>query len=236
MAQSRDRLIGRLAAVLASLHTVESGAARLCEAGRRMLDADGAALTIVSANRSRLVVATTDDLASELEDLQEVVGEGPSRDAFERNSLQVADFSTPEAGRWSLMHEHGQRLGFSGRVVAVPLRPDELPVGVLSAHRADTGFRVDPLTAEVLGVAIGTALLQDSRLGVQGDVFAEVWPDRARIHQATGMIISQVGVRPEDALALLRGHAFASNSTLLDVAQQVVERHINFRHFTIEGD
>jgi AmiR/NasT family two-component response regulator len=62
------------------------------------------------------------------------------------------------------------------------------------------------------------------------------WPLRAQIHQATGMIISQVAVRPEDALALLRGQAFAQNTTLADVAQQVIERRINFEHFMIEGD
>jgi AmiR/NasT family two-component response regulator len=50
------------------------------------------------------------------------------------------------------------------------------------------------------------------------------------------MIISQVAVRPEDALALLRGQAFAQNTTLADVAQQVIERRINFEHFMIEGD
>ena len=50
------------------------------------------------------------------------------------------------------------------------------------------------------------------------------------------MIISQTGVRPEDALALLRGQAFANNVSMVDIAQQVVERRINFRDFTIEGD
>jgi len=37
-------------------------------------------------------------------------------------------------------------------------------------------------------------------------------------------------------MALLRGQAFANNASLLDVARQITERHINFRDFTIEGD
>ncbi len=50
------------------------------------------------------------------------------------------------------------------------------------------------------------------------------------------MIVAQVGVRTEDALALLRGQAFARNATLIEVAQDIIRRRINFRDFTIEGD
>ena len=85
-------------------------------------------------------------------------------------------------------------------------------------------------------MAIGTAVLHDPQLGRRGDVYAEVWASRAEVHQATGMVISQVGVRPEDAVALLRGQAFANDTTLLEVARQVIGRQINFRDFTIEGD
>lgn len=236
MTDTHAQLIARLAAVLADLHAEESGAARLCEAGRRMLDADGAALTVVSSSDSMAVVATTDELSGQLEDLQEVVGEGPSKDAYRDNAVQVADFSAHGDGRWSLMHEHGRRLGFEGSILSLPLRPHEEPIGTLTAHRADRPFVVDAATLDFLAAALGAALLQDPNIGVLEEIFGDVWPSRAQIHQATGMIISQVGVRPEDALALLRGQAFANNTTLQDVAQQIVERRINFRHFTIEGD
>ncbi|MET0930805.1 MAG: GAF and ANTAR domain-containing protein [Aeromicrobium sp.] len=230
------QLTARMAAVLASLQAVESVASRLCEAGRRMLDADGAALTVMTSEQSVLVVAATNELSTQLEDLQEVVGEGPSRDAYRENAVQVADFAQHGNGRWSLMHEHGRRLGFEGGIIAVPLRPGEDVIGTLTAHRASRQFEVDPATAEFLGVAIGLALVQDPQLGIGDDFLAEGWPMKAKIHQATGMVISQVGVRPEDALALLRGQAFANNTTLGDIAQQIIDRHINFEHFMIEGD
>lgn len=236
MAEMSNQLVARMAAVLASLQTVEEGAPRLCEAGRRMLEADGAALTVVTSEQSVLVVASTDELASQLEELQEVVGEGPSRDAYRGNAVQVADFGEHGNGRWSLMHEHGRRLGFGGTIIAVPLRPGDDVIGTLTAHRATTQFDVDPATTDFLGAAIGLALVQDPQLGISDDFLAGGWPVKARIHQATGMVISQVGVRPEDALALLRGQAFANNTTLGDIAQQIVERRINFEHFMIEGD
>ncbi|MET0931865.1 MAG: GAF and ANTAR domain-containing protein [Aeromicrobium sp.] len=236
MAEIHDQLMARMASVLASLRTVEEGAPRLCEAGRRMLDADGAALTVVTSEQSALVVASTNELAAQLEELQEVVGEGPSKDAYRDETVQVADFSEHGNGRWSLMHEHGRRLDFGGTIIAVPLKPGDDVIGTLTAHRASRHFDVDPETADFLGVAIGLALVQDPQLGLGDDFLADGWPLKATIHQATGMVISQVGVRPEDALALLRGQAFANSTTLGDIAQQIVERRINFEHFMIEGD
>jgi ANTAR domain-containing protein/GAF domain-containing protein len=236
VAETHEGLIGRLAAVLASLNTVESVSSRLCEAGRQMLDADGAAMTLMTSSESLVVVAATNDLAAQLEDLQEVVGEGPSKDAFRDNAVQFVDFATPEEDRWSLMHEHGGGLGFTGTMIALPLRPRGEVIGTLTAHRESGAVVSDPATSDFLAVAIGTAVLQDPGLGTAEEAHTDPWAARAQIHQATGMIISQLGVRAEDALALLRGQAFANNTTLLEVARQIVERRINFRNFTIEGD
>ncbi|MET1038985.1 MAG: GAF and ANTAR domain-containing protein [Aeromicrobium sp.] len=230
------QLTARMASVLAGLQAVESVASRLCEAGRRMLDADGAALTVVTSSNTMVVVASTDELSVQLTDLQEVVGEGPSKDAYRENAVQVADFGEHGDGRWSLMHEHGRRLGFEDTIIAVPLRPGDDVIGTLTAHRSRDSVEVDPATADFLGVAIGLALVQDPQLGEGHDFLADSWPVRAKIHQATGMVISQVGVRPEDALALLRGQAFANGTTLGAIAEQIIDRRINFEHFMIEGD
>jgi AmiR/NasT family two-component response regulator len=67
-------------------------------------------------------------------------------------------------------------------------------------------------------------------------VSKDTWASRSQIHQASGMIVAQVGVRTEDAMALLRGQAFARNTTLLEVAGDIIARRINFRDFSIEGD
>jgi hypothetical protein len=42
------------------------------------------------------------------------------------------------------------------------------------------------------------------------------------------MVIAQLRIAPEDALALLRAHAFAHGSTLARVAALVVDRHLDF--------
>lgn len=236
MAETHHHFIGRFARVLATVHAVEPASSRLCEAGRLMLGADGAALTLMTGQQSMVVVASTNELAAQIEDLQDVVGEGPGRDAFATGAVQVADFSLGGDGAWPLMHQHGESLGFRGVLVAIPLSPHDEVIGTLTTHGSTAPRPGDLETAAMLGVAIGTALLHDPQVERRDEMITSSWASRAQVHQATGMIISQTGVRPEDAVALMRGQAFANNLSMLDVAQQIVERRINFRDFTIEGD
>lgn len=50
--------------------------------------------------------------------------------------------------------------------------------------------------------------------------------DRARVHQATGMVIGQLGGSPEQALARIRARAFAEGRSIVDVAGDIVARRI----------
>lgn len=113
-------------------------------------------------------------------------------------------------------------------VYAVAIRPGTATLGVLLLHRAAGGALTDrPEQAQFLADAVGAALLRDPEgQSMEGTA----WSDRARIHQATGMVIAQLGVEAEDALALLRAHAFANSSTLLEVAAEVVGRRLDFTH------
>ncbi|WP_344234202.1 ANTAR domain-containing protein [Kribbella hippodromi] len=53
--------------------------------------------------------------------------------------------------------------------------------------------------------------------------------DHSAVYQATGMLAIQLGASMEDALAMLRAHAFAQDPTLSEIAEQVVDRPIDFR-------
>lgn len=237
MSETDDqRAVSRFATVLASLNREESLTVRMCEAGRRMLKADGASMTFDYAGNGRLLVHATDELSATLNDLQDVVGEGPSFDAALTGEVVVAQLGDGDESRWAMFSDRLDAFGFVGTLVAVPLRAELSVLGVLSMHRAGPGQDEDLVSARFLGATVGPALLQDPRVGRPDQVSKEAWATRSQIHQATGMIVAQVGVRTEDAMALLRGHAFARNTTLLDVARDIVERRINFRDFTIEGD
>jgi hypothetical protein len=51
---------------------------------------------------------------------------------------------------------------------------------------------------------------------------------RAEIHQATGMVLAQLGISATEALARLRGYAFVEQQLLIDVARDVVARRLRF--------
>jgi hypothetical protein len=52
--------------------------------------------------------------------------------------------------------------------------------------------------------------------------------DRVEVHQATGMVLAQLGVPAQDAFVRLRAHAFAALRPLAEVARDVVVRRLVF--------
>jgi ANTAR domain len=61
--------------------------------------------------------------------------------------------------------------------------------------------------------------------GLWSDGFSN---DRAEVHQATGMILVQLGVSAQDAFVRLRAHAFATRHPLANIARDVVDHRLVF--------
>jgi AmiR/NasT family two-component response regulator len=51
---------------------------------------------------------------------------------------------------------------------------------------------------------------------------------RRIVHQATGMVIAQLRVDAEDAMMIIRAHAFATDRSVQDVSVDILERRITF--------
>ena len=98
---------------------------RLCHACRQLLAVDSAAITVQSDETSWVTLCATSVVAARLEDLQDVIGEGPSRDAFLYGELTVTTFGDDSDRRWPEFHraaqpdaERGDLLARAGRVRA----------------------------------------------------------------------------------------------------------------------
>jgi hypothetical protein len=120
-------------------------------------------------------------------------------------------------------------IGPDGVLWAVPMRSDDLVIGAVSLYRRLPGpLALSPRDAQVLADAVADVLVADPMAyETASDPAGDGWSARAIVHQAAGIVAGQLGASIGDALAVLRSHAFATNSQLLQVAREVVERRLD---------
>ncbi len=221
-------LLAQLARLVARRPVERPLALRLAEAAQLMLGADGASITVESATPNRLTLAITDPIALRLEELQDVLGEGPSWDAYATGSPQTTDLSEALDVRWPQFGPAAREAVGPRTVHGLPMRPDDQVLGALAVHLLAPGALRGGLPAALfLADTVGAALLMDPAGHGSQAADAGPWSGRSHIHQATGMVIAQLRVPAADALAILRAHAYAANTTLDDIAGQVLNRSLD---------
>jgi hypothetical protein len=184
----------------------------------------------------RETVHATDRVAGELEEWQLTFGQGPCVDAFSdggpvlAGNLNAADC----VARWPVFTPAALGSGALA-VFALPLQVGAIRLGVLDLYRNRSGSLSPHELADALAFAeTAGILLLDTAAGVQPDTAELAWQrddptaDQAQVHQATGMILVQLGVGAEAAFARLRAYAYANDRRLGDVARDVVERRLRF--------
>jgi hypothetical protein len=217
-------------------------AGRICQACVDGLDVDGAAISVFTASTSRETLWATDATAETLEDLQFTLNEGACMEAAGTGRpVLVADLrDSVETARWPIFAAAVADQTPVEALFALPLQWGAINLGVLDLYRSAPGSLSDLQHRDALAAADTAALmLLGQRTEPHGDdspgADAEggAWVDhafghRAEIHQATGMVLVQLGISATDALARLRGYAFVHQRLLLDVARDVVERRLVF--------
>jgi hypothetical protein len=220
----RASLLTRLARAVADDSPDRPLEVRLCRAFLSVLGGDGAALTLSYTRPERVTLCVTDDVAARLEDLQDVLGEGPGPTAYETQDITVADLGAGQ-DRWPLFVDAAREIAGAEVLYAVPMRAAAAVISVLSVHQSSRVLP-DRERAQFLADAIGAALVKDTPQ--EPDLTGGPWSSRSAIHQATGMVAVQLRISPDDALALLRAHAFSHDTTLADVASQIISRRLSF--------
>lgn len=230
---------GRKSTVLAGLARIVARdadrlplGARLCTAAVDILGVKGAVLTFGYQEPARLTVWASDETVSRLDGLQEVLGEGPGWEAFRSNEIVEGTLESNE--RWPLFSRAARADLGPLALCAVPMRPGGEPMGVVLLYEAVRPFALDLETAQLLADAVGAALLRTP--GAELEDLEGPWRARSAIHQAVGMIMAQLAISPEDALVLLRAHAYAHDATLDAIAGRVVARELDFRYTDLETD
>lgn len=221
-------LLQRLTELVANGPTGSSLASRLAQACVHLLEVDGVSITLHAATQNRLTLAVTDPASAELERLQDVLGQGPCWDAELAGSPQTTTLSQGDERRWPQFVPAAREHVGARTVIGLPMSPHGTPVGVLSAHTRDgTQLPVDFDAGLFLADIVAAMLLNDPRRPHLDDQ-AGPWSGRDRVHQATGMITAQLQLTLQDALAVLRAHAYAHDSSLCTIAEQVLRGTLTF--------
>lgn len=223
----KARILARLAQLVAADDRREALAGRLAEACRLILDVTATAITVENTTADRLTLVATNEQAARLEDLQEILGEGPGTEAY-TSGLAVIATLDDAARRWGEFAAAAREAVGPVTVHAMPTRPGGEVIGVLTLYQLPGSADIAQLDgAQFLADAVGAALLSDPPHGTE-PVDDGPWSARSEIHQATGMVVAQLALLPEDALAILRAHAFAHDTSLAEIAHLVVTRRLDF--------
>jgi hypothetical protein len=228
----RDDWLGRLRRASGDRTAQPQRIAELCVG---TLDVNGAGISLVSDTGHRGVVCATDEVSRRIEDLQITLGEGPCIDAVRTGApVLVADLDARDdiaAWRWPAFMAAANAAGVRA-VFAFPLRIGAISLGALDMYRSQPGpFGDDQLSAALLAAEAGAIALLGLKTSPDGTLAdtAEVGVGyHAQIHQASGMVMVQLGVTIEQAFLLLRARSFATGRSLHDLAVDVIRRRLRF--------
>ncbi|WUA29861.1 GAF and ANTAR domain-containing protein [Streptomyces canus] len=202
---------------------------KLCVAAVRLLPVVDASVSLRSDGMP-VQLSASSPRAEYLSELQATLGDGPCTSAAETRAAVLATDLTSgrDADRWPVFAQQATAAGIRA-VYVMPLGSDTVCVGTLDLYRDVPGeltrreVRIAELVASVMTVAL-TALPRGQENGPEGD---DLWLSglakaHDEVYQAVGMIMVQLGVDSDEALARLRADAFADSRTALEVAHDVV--------------
>lgn len=201
---------------------------RVCRACAEWLTVgDGVSFSLIRDRQRRETLYASDRTARVMEDLQFTLGEGPCYEAFESGGpVLIPDVRTAGTPRWPAFAHAVEEYEVAGLFV-FPLVWGATRVGAMSVYRSVPGpLSVDDLAAvlQVADVAVW-ALLTLHRSSPRADSAAgwtDVTASHRQVHQATGVLMARLGMSAEDAIALMRAHAFLVGGLIGEVAVEVL--------------
>jgi hypothetical protein len=150
------------------------------------------------------------------------------------------DLVNPDERRWPAFRGPVLDAGVRG-VFGFPLQVGTVRLGALNLYSDRPGPLSDDQHTDAVvmaSVAAEAVLVMQAgappgQLAVELDAGADF---RYVVHQAAGMVSAQLGTNVGQALVRLRAHAFANDSALTDVAEDVVSRRLRFDRLDGPGE
>jgi hypothetical protein len=202
---------------------------RLCGVLVRLLPVSGASVSLRS-DGVPVRLCASGERADRVAEIQATLGDGPCVHAARTGApVLVRDLTEDAAvGRWPVYAQQAAAAGVRA-VYALPLGSDTVCLGTLDLYRDIPGGLTDEQlrTAWLIAGVMTMALMalphgeDDERPGGRSWLNGPAG-GHDRVHQAVGMIMAQLGIGSEEALARLRGHAFSHGRTVQEAAEDVI--------------
>ena len=206
---------------------------RLCWFAVNEMALSGCALVLMSGADSSSMLAGAGPHAQTVTGLQMDLGEGPCLQAYNSGvPVLLPDLKAENANRWPTFAAAALAVGVQAEF-SLPLSVRPGGIGTLDLCRDTPGMLSGEQLADAMvaaDIARDAVLYQQYGPDEPGlpQLLATAGTDRIVIHQATGMIAAQLDETTSNALARLRGAAFASGRSMYDIAHDVVERRFRF--------
>ena len=214
----------------AALHADD---ADLCSPFVAALPVAGVGISTLGDPFGSETVCASSPAAARLDEIQLDLGEGPCWEALRRHRpVLTPDLQRATADGWPAALHAMQATGIGG-VFAFPMRVGTIDVGAVDLYTEDRAA-LSPAAvddASALAEIVARRVLHRALVAADADGSTEPEPgrySRREVYQATGMVAAQLAVSVDDALLVLRSHAYASGRTVLDVAAAVVGRRLDF--------
>ncbi|MGI8701707.1 MAG: GAF and ANTAR domain-containing protein [Nocardioidaceae bacterium] len=205
----------------------------VCAACVARLPCDGAAVTVMASDSQRQTVYASDEVIAAFERAQYSLGEGPSLVAFTQRRPALVSHIDDSAtlARWPGLAREVANLDV-GSVFCFPMRLGVINVGICAFYRREPGTLSTEDVSSVLEVLeLTTLALLELRDGDGTEHLLGRWlsgagHSRRLVHQATGMVMGQLGVPAEVAFARLRASAYSQGRDVEQVATEIVNRSL----------
>ncbi|WP_285114237.1 GAF and ANTAR domain-containing protein [Leifsonia sp. fls2-241-R2A-40a] len=199
----------------------------------RLLPVSGSAVSTVGDLLGSETISASDAQAARLDELQFDLGEGPCWDALRyRRPILEPDLQT-RPRRWWPMFSPAVSQEDVGALFAFPMLVGSLKIGAVDIYSREPMSLTDRQTEQAVELTqrVARSVLQSALLPLdeeeQRDTVAPKY-SRRLVHQATGMVLAQLGVTAEDAHLVIRAHAFSTNRTMMAVSRDILEGRLDF--------
>jgi len=187
-----------------------------------------AAISTLGDPFALVAVSVSDAVAAELEQTQLDLGVGPCWEAKAAGTpVLVHDLQQASTLSWPALLTAAESRGVRS-TYAFPMAVGAIDVGVVDLYATTTHALSPHEVQDAWAMADVAAVRVVDHVLSEVESPASMGSPKRFLHQATGMVMAQLGVPSDDAMVVIRAHAFATGTSIPDVVQAIIRRDIDF--------